>query len=258
MKLVVDAREHDFIKNVREKLEFYPHIDLVVQQLDLGDLEIHYNDEKLLIWERKTFADLLHSIKDGRYSEQSHRLLNNYKNSQIVYLIEGIMSQLRLDEKKIVLSSMTTLAFFKNVHVWRTIHVNDSVDQVLSCCDKIYREYEKGHRFETSYSSPLDDSIPPSYSQFVKKEKKGNITPENIGEIFLCQIPGIKHNTAQAIMEKVGGDFSQVIHLTKHNPKELSTITIGKDKPRKISKTLVVALCNYLGGGGNGERSEPS
>ena len=40
------------------------------------------------------------------------------------------------------------------------------------------------------------------YVSVVKKVKKENITPENIAEIMLCQIPGISSVTALAIMDK--------------------------------------------------------
>ena len=242
IKIVIDAREHDFIEICREKIMRYPHIAIEVTQLDLGDMEFHYKDEILLIWERKTFQDLLSSIKDGRYSEQSHRLLHEYPSNKVVYLIEGIYSQLKNEgEKKLASSAMTTLAFFKGVHLWRSVHVQDSVDQVLTCCDKIYREYERGNSFQKIQTEPV------SYSHFVKKVKKENITPENIGEILLCQIPGINTNTAKALMAKADGDFSQLLEIIKNHPEELNNIYIGVDKPRRIAKTLLTQLCTFLG-----------
>lgn len=240
MKLVIDAREHEFIQVCREKITEYPHITMEVSPLDLGDMEIQYNDQKLLIWERKTYQDLLSSIKDGRYAEQSHRLLHEYRPGQIVYLIEGIFSQVKTDaEKKTALSAMTTLAFFKGVHVWRSVHVQDSVYQILACCDKIFREYERGNEFGKIQTEAV------SYSHFVKKVKKDNITPENIGEIFLCQIPGINTNTAKALMAKANGDFSHFMQIIKNNPAELNDTLIGT---RHIAKTLVAKLCIFLGG----------
>jgi ERCC4-type nuclease len=242
MKIVVDCREHDFIEICREKISQYPEMTLETRQLDLGDVEFHYNDQLLLVWERKTLNDMLQSIKDGRYAEQSHRLLNIYTPNKVVYLIEGIFSQIKTEsEKKMINSAMTTLSFFKGVHLWRSVHVHDSVEQLLACCDKIQREYTKGNEFEKVQTQQVP------YSNFVKKEKKGNVTPENIGEIFLCQIPGINTNTAQAFMLKVNGDFHQLIDMVKQNPKELCNTFFGKEKPRRISKTAVEQLCIFLG-----------
>jgi len=243
MKLVIDAREHEFIEACRDKIIQYPHITYEVAQLDLGDIEIHYKDKKLLVCERKTFQDLLSSIKDGRYAEQSHRLLHVYPATSVVYLIEGILAQLKDVEKKTALSAMTTLAFFKGVHIWRSVHVHDSVDQVLMCCDKIYREYERGNSFD----KPLPTE-PVSYSNFVKKVKKDNITPENIGEIFLCQIPGINTTTAKALMANANGDFYQLLEMISQNSSELNNTLIGTtEKPRRLAKSIVAQLGKYLG-----------
>ena len=41
-------------------------------------------------------------------------------------------------------------------------------------------------------------------AEVVKKVKKENITPENIGEIILSQIPGVSSHTSQIIMNKFG------------------------------------------------------
>ena len=240
MRLVLDAREHDLIEKIQERLGRYPHITMEVSQLDLGDMEVHYKDQLLQVWERKTYQDLLSSIKDGRYAEQSHRLLHEYSPGKVVYLIEGILSQLNEGDKKMALSAMTTLAFFKGVHLWRSVHVADSADQLLLVCDKIYREYERYNTFDNNKGEPV------SYSHFVKKVKKDNITPENIGEIFLCQIPGINTNTAKALMTKVDGDFNRLLDMVKNNPAELHNTFTGEKKPRRISKTVVAQLCAFL------------
>ena len=59
------------------------------KQLDIGDaIIVDENDNHVLIFERKTISDLLSSIKDGRYLEQSFRLQNSsVKNHFITYII---------------------------------------------------------------------------------------------------------------------------------------------------------------------------
>jgi threonine dehydrogenase-like Zn-dependent dehydrogenase len=57
-----------------------------------------------MIIERKTLADLLASIKDGRYEEQSHRLkyASGFPSHNVLYIIEGMFSTLRtIMEKKL-------------------------------------------------------------------------------------------------------------------------------------------------------------
>ena len=87
MKLYADSREP---KGILELLNSRVS-NIETGNLDIGDFIIKDdNDEIKMIFERKTIADLMSSIKDGRYKEQSYRLsqfpLNNH---HIFYVIEG-------------------------------------------------------------------------------------------------------------------------------------------------------------------------
>ena len=89
MLCVIDSRERDLIPIIQDKKE---NIEISIKQLDLGDIIIRSGDEDRIIIERKTLADLVSSIKDGRYKEQMARL-NAYDipNHNVYYLIEGKM-----------------------------------------------------------------------------------------------------------------------------------------------------------------------
>ena len=82
MRIVIDRRERELINKTNESLFRLPeedkkHIEIIVEDLLIGDILIQNNEKtNLLIIERKTFPDLLASVKDGRYAEQSHRLTN--------------------------------------------------------------------------------------------------------------------------------------------------------------------------------------
>ena len=95
MKLIIDKRESDLYNKTKIHLEKYKFNNIVIynEVLQLGDVMIKTDeDEIILIIERKTISDLLSSIKDGRYAEQSLRLSNeNCSNHQIIYLIEGVI-----------------------------------------------------------------------------------------------------------------------------------------------------------------------
>ena len=55
---------------------------------------------------------------------------------------------------------------------------------------------------ENIFNTELTNKLKPAdYCNVVKKVKKDNVTPGNIGEIILCQIPGISSITAIAIMK---------------------------------------------------------
>ena len=85
------------------------------------------------------------------------------------------------------------------------------------------------------------------YCSVVKKVKKDNITTDNIGEIMLCQIPGISSVTALAIMQQYN-TISNLIIKIKENRDCLKDIsyTNAKGQVRKISKTVIANIIKYL------------
>jgi ERCC4-type nuclease len=236
MRVVVDTREHAFIENIRTKISQYPFIDLQVEQLAIGDIEIYDQaNELIFVWERKTFQDLLSSIKDGRYKEQSYRLLHTYGPSKVIYLIEGILSQLSPSERKLAIATMSSLSLKKNFHLWRSVHVQDSVDSFLIICEKLNND------FNTIPTQPV------YYAEnIVKKVKKENITRDNIGEIFLCQIPDISSTCAKVLMNHVNGDFELLCSIVRERPEELSELKVGGEKQRKMSKKVFERLAEFL------------
>lgn len=80
IKLVIDAREKQLIDTVT--------VPFTVKQLEIADILFYLNDCPYLAIERKTFADLAASIKDGRYNEQKLRY-NKFLCSIKCYLLEG-------------------------------------------------------------------------------------------------------------------------------------------------------------------------
>jgi hypothetical protein len=89
-------------------------------------------------------------------------------------------------------------------------------------------------------TSPL---TPANYCTVVKKVKKENITKENMGEIILCQIPGISSQTAMAIMNHCNHSFLHLIETLKTDPKSLESILINK---KKISKSAIEKMLCFL------------
>jgi len=280
MKIIFDIREND-LYNKCISIENTTNIVFSKEVLPLGDIILQTDaDEPLLLIERKTFSDLLASIKDGRYEEQSYRLTNSsdFIPHSIIYLLEGMFSQIRNpQEKKIIFSSMTSLQFFKGFSVQRTSTASESAEWLLSVANKIQKELNKGrepyyktkhylkhmiHTIPNPDNIPNDDNITNcviitnndtntsvsnvEYCNVVKKVKKDNITPENIGEIILCQIPGISAITAIAIMKKFN-NFPHFIQELQSNKECISNITTEHNgKMRKISKSIIENIYNFL------------
>ena len=271
MNIIVDVREHSLIEKLQVLPITNPNVKIATEQLLIGDILLRTDDQKeIILFERKSLQDLLASIKDGRYKEQSHRLTHTsgLNPHHIVYIVEGVLSTLRPQDKKIVLSAIASISYFKGFSVFRTASVFDTAEQVLAMAVKIQKEFEGGtlmpnhytSRIELSSQNPVleskqdggektnvsEDHV--SYSAFVKKAKKDNITPENIGEILLCQIPGISSTIATEILKHFDGSFCRLIEEIKTCPEKLDTIYLESagGKKRKLSSSVIAAIKTYL------------
>lgn len=304
MRLIIDNREHALYEKCELIITNNPGYTTVESAvLPIGDILVKTDEGKdVMIVERKTLADLLASIKDGRYEEQSHRLkyASGFPAHNVVYIIEGMLSTLRtFMEKKLVISAIASLNYFKGFSVFRTSGVQETADTLIYMADKIDRNFMKG--ILPSYLLPdISNTFTPnqltseakecetksetkseakgeaksgeakegetkseakecdnptggsesqkSYSGFVKTIKKENITQENIGEIMLCQIPGISSIYAQAILKFFGG-FSKMIELVKLETVKFDDISYEtKGKMRRIPKTCGEQIKKFVAG----------
>jgi len=247
MKIIFDERETFLYSECYTLLEKNPQFSIILSKevLPLGDVLIKTEDDvPLLLIERKTINDLLSSIKDGRYEEQSYRLKNTeeYPLHHILYIIEGMYSFHQ--DKKTVLSAMTSLYLFKGFSVQRTCSLSETAEYILFMADKIDRDFKKGKI--PAFLRDTNTDLVKSYSTVVKKVKKDNITSQNMGEIILSQIPGISATAAISILTFTDHSFLKLIEILKTNPSELEVIMIGDKKPRKISKSIIERMRELL------------
>jgi crossover junction endonuclease MUS81 len=149
MFIKVDFRE----KDLYNKLSFYisnipafKNLKVITENLPIGDVIVtNNNNEEILVIERKTIMDLLSSIKDGRYEEQSYRLNGtSLHNHNIIYLIEGDINKLNMFrdskfEKLTLYSAMFSLNYYKGFSVMRTFTVDESALYICNCTMKIIK-----------------------------------------------------------------------------------------------------------------------
>lgn len=266
MIVLIDEREHTIYEKCMDLITKNPqqNIALFKQVLELGDMIIKTNDDEIVcIIERKTYTDLLSSIKDGRYEEQSYRLLHSsgVPPHSIIYLLEGIVSNIRNPvEKKIIQSSITTMSLFKGFSIQRTSSTVETAEWLIHTADKIHRNIEKGlviynktlPYLKSISNTDLSDNIiiaslqEQNYCNVVKKTKKDNITENNIGEIILSQIPGISSITAIAIMSQ----FNSLPHFIRelnNDPNCIDNFTITTNgKNRKLNKNSIESIKRFL------------
>jgi len=278
MKIIIDEREAFLYEKCEEYLKTQtPQISTISiskQVLPLGDIIFQTNQgEPIAIIERKTLHDLLSSLKDGRYAEQSHRLTHTgeYTLHNVVYLIEGVMGSLKTTEKRLVYSTICSLQIFKDFSVLRTSSLQETAELLITMGDKIERNIQKGtlpsnlkikiktqtnintntreetNQLEENLDKITNTETEKNYCNFVKKVKKDNITKNNIGEIILCQIPGISSVSAIAIMKNFNS-FSHFMDELRTNPQCIDNIMVEttSGKPRKINKNILESIREFL------------
>jgi ERCC4-type nuclease len=277
MIIKIDVREHELIKLCKYYLEIspsYKDISIEVEALPLGDVIITDGSNERVIIERKSLRDLTASIKDGRYEEQSYRLNGiNHHNHNIIYLIEGDMNRPNVFKDKMdkstLYSAMFSLNYYKGFSVLRSIAIDETAMIICNMAYKIKKsdaDNKQAYYLNRPIVAPVNkivevcdsivsDNIPildtdketDNYCSVVKKVKKENITPDNIGEILLSQIPSISSVSAKAVMMQFK-TFPNLILKINENEACLKNITYinEKNQSRKISKLVISNIIKYL------------
>jgi ERCC4-type nuclease len=276
MIVKIDTRESALLQQMQQQTSFIPvfkSIQLVSETLPIGDVIINDGTEDKLVIERKSINDLLSSIKDGRYEEQSYRLNGlNHHNHNIIYLIEGDVNKVnrfKSDtgvEKLTLYSAMFSLNYYKGFSVFRSFNIEETANIICNMAYKMGKDLTKTpfYQNKTQVEMPINEACDTTavlttddseevqvtdkdYVGVVKKVKKDNITPDNIGEIMLCQIPGISSITALAVMEKYKSipNLIKEIEIDSNCMKDLS-YTNSKGQVRKVNKTCIVNIVKFL------------
>jgi ERCC4-type nuclease len=264
MIIQIDCKERDLeskIKNLIENIPLFKDIQIQVLQLPIGDVILYdeQNEVSKLIIERKSVSDLANSIKDGRYEEQSFRLDGlNHHNHNIIYLIEGDISKLnRFKDSKIdkltLYSSIISLNYFKGFSVIRTFDLEETALFICNSINKLIKGkgkkayYDITNQLKMEDKEEINESNCKDYINVVKKVKKENITPENIHEIMLCQIPGISNTTALALIKEFNS-ITNLLNRLKEDKDCCKKITYinTKGQERKINKSTGDTIMKFL------------
>jgi ERCC4-type nuclease len=285
MLIKVDTREPDLLQKLNYLVTSMPSFKNIIvksETLPIGDIIICDETEakpglepvEKLIIERKSISDLLASIKDGRYEEQSYRLNGlNHHNHNIIYLVEGDVNKNNYfksrndNEKLMAYSAMFSLNYYKGFSVFRSFSLDETAMITCNMAYKLEKEASGKKAFyknnvqpciETNLEEKLEqtdvvqqpditEQSEKDYVNVIKKVKKENITPDNIGEIMLCQIPGISSVTALTIMEQYKSLSNLIKELEINNDclKDICS-TNTKGQTRKINKTSVANIVKFL------------
>ena len=261
MKLIIDNREPQQIIKYINALNEMAKVKIVIEitRLDIGDY-ILFDEEKnknLVIIERKSLQDLESSIKDGRYNEQSFRLSESVTpNHNIIYLIEGNIINYRNENFKSTLySSLFSLNYYKGFSVFNSVNQIETGEIIYNFANKIMREKNKPAFYFERWvdKSILDENQNQNenqnenqnkdYLETLKVAKKSHVTCDNIMELMLMQIPGIKTQTSLALSKEFK-TISNLITCLKNDENCLDNIKMSSG--RAISKSSRESIKNFL------------
>lgn len=217
-----------------------------VENLPVGDIEIREGDDiPLAIIERKTVADLMASIKDGRYKEQSTRL--QAVTAQVWWIIEGTPSTYHRDPQAQtrMCSAIASLGLLRNFTPVRTANTHETallLNKLLVKAEelpksKIATDVQEGGGGECAAGATVD------YHHPHKKFKSDCITRDNIQAMMLAQVPGVSATRATAILEHIS--LAQILEGVPI-PRGIKSVSAAGKKPVTIPKNVLAAIEDFL------------
>ena len=219
MLIQIDSREPDILKNSFNNYE--------IVNLDLGDIVIKNNNDNIVcIFERKTVDDLLASVKDSRYTEQSERLSNlELENNCIYYIIEGNRYNYSGSQEKTIYSCIYSLSYKKGFSILLSNNIQDTIKLI------------------TEVKSRLENYK--SIRKNINLTKKIKVSKDNIYSVMLSNIPGVGITTAKEILINFDNDLTKLINKIRNDKNCLDNIKINN---RKLNKKNIENIINYCGG----------
>jgi ERCC4-type nuclease len=163
-------------------------------------------------------------------------------------------------DKNALYSAMFSLQYYKGFSVWRTFSIDETATILCNSIKYLAKSsatrtgYYAGAVVGSSASGGGGGSEEPKtssdkdYVNVVKTIKKDNVTPNNIGEIMLCQIPGVSAGTALAIMAHFKCMVNLIADLQEHGASCLDKVELKNTKGaiRKLNKTCVANIVKFL------------
>ena len=253
----IDYREKRIIDTITARLttQTLAYVSTATPNLEVGDIHLlAIGDlgqvQAQLIIERKTLADMVASVKDGRYKEQKLRLDSTITGlphpTRYVYMLEGTSHTTPKDLPQLF-GAWISSQFRDDIPVIRTVSVEESCDFIMRLCDRMYKNFAElfpqcrslAQASTTTKTVTLTGGNPASipitptdgdtgdvrtvqvagsgYLEAavggIKTKKKDNLTPALCQQLMICNIPGVSSTLAVPIMQHFGSLASLVKYL---------------------------------------------
>ncbi len=256
----IDYREKRIIDLLAARLTAKPlaHVTTATPNLEVGDNHLlAIGDlgqvQAQLSLERKTLADMVASVKDGRYKEQKLRLDSTVNNlphpTRYVYILEGTQHT-QHHELPQLFGAWISSQFRDDIPVIRTISPEETCDFTLRLVDRMYKNFAElfpsaksrtstdttktitltGGSAGGGSSQATPDPVQGTEVRSIqvggasggyleaavggiKTKKKDNLTPALCQQLMICNIPGISSSLAVPIIQHFGSLSALVKYL---------------------------------------------
>jgi ERCC4-type nuclease len=227
----IDSREHEIL-NCMKSNHSTVRFDSIA--LEVGDIMIvnAETDIPLLVLERKSFADLASSNRDGRYREQRARLLSlRGQGIPIGYLMEvgpGWSSDLNRVwpgqvSEELLMSIVMRLQLTHGIPVLYSKDVSVSCAIISHLCKMLKKEPDI---FVPSKGILADATVAAAgYAEAISAQKSANRGLRRTGANMLSAIPGIGSVMSEGILDACDGTLAGVITKSKD---DLAALKLGK------------------------------
>lgn len=290
IQIHIDYRERGLIQLFAAKsvitaaeIEILPPVNLVIgdiQLLAIGDLGQTLGQMYI---ERKSYSDLIASIKDGRYREQKMRLkagcAANLWPSRYLYMVEsGELPPNLGGESAIFYGSWISMCLRDNIPVIRVLDMNESYLFLMRLAERMVRDFaDLLPSVVVNISGPPVSSAGDGTRQIILnsnggksavdyleasvagiKTKKGeNMTRELCHNHMLVAVPGISSGLSEQILSKFDGSICKLIaslalingETADTRRKYLSELELktSTGKTRKLGPAIAAKLWDFLG-----------
>jgi len=201
--LIIDSRERAIAPHFGEEYPF--DMTVSTEQIAIGDYAVYEGDSLKFIIERKTWADLGASIRDGRKDNYKKMLrLRDETGCRVLYLIEG--SRMRYTERrefggiafKSLRAHLDRLMFNHGIHI---IYAESPKD----CADRIIELIRNTGGRALPVSAAEDDT--PTLAGYATLTTPIARTDQQIIVDVWRQIPMISDNNVHHFLQWRLGDF---------------------------------------------------
>jgi ERCC4-type nuclease len=252
--VTVDSRpgENGLYGYLQEMMADDMAVTLDRSTLEIGDVRIISGNRTILI-ERKTWADLCSSLRDGRYLNQKARLLAERERRSgedsfvFVYLIEGYppaeLGKTHSTPNSNAYAALTKMAIRDGIASIWSATAEDAARRVVYIARTSAKD---GFNAETEYKKHERAG----YASFVKHTSKRKNCNENQFNIMLMCIPGVSARIAAALTDLYPTARSLMDALeeakAKGRDKRAFLADLQMDSKRKLGIKLSERLCDLF------------